>query len=115
MVHSVIRMVMSPKKRIESQRILMSLVEKTRVEQGCISCYLYQCIEDEQVIMIEGLWQSQEDLNRHLCADDYLKVLLVLEMAIVKPEIKFYCISSSTGFETIEKARSTLHGHLGCQ
>jgi quinol monooxygenase YgiN len=114
MVHSVIRMVMSPKNRIESQKILMPVVERTRVEPGCINCNLYQCIEDEHVIMIEELWQSHEDLERHLCADDYLKVLLVLEMAIVKPEIQFYCISYSTGLETIEKARSTLHGHSFC-
>ncbi len=111
MVHSSIRMVIPPNKWVESQRILMSVMERTRVESGCISCNLYQCIEDEHVMMMEELWQSNEDLERHLRSDDYLKVLLVVEMAIVKPEIRFNSISCSTGVEIIEKARSTLRGH----
>jgi quinol monooxygenase YgiN len=108
MVHSSIRMVIPHNKRVESQRILMSVVERTRVEPGCISCNLYQCIEDNHVMMIEELWQSNEDLERHLRSDDYLKVLLVVEMALEKPEIRFNSISCSTGVETIEKARGIL-------
>jgi hypothetical protein len=33
-------------------------------------------------------------------------VLLVVEMAVEPPEIRFDAISNSTGLETIEKARS---------
>ncbi len=108
MVHSIIRLVIPHNKRLESQRILMSVTERTRAEPGCISCNLYQCIEDKHVIMMEELWQNDEDLERHLRSDDYLRVLLVVEMALEKPEIRFNCISCSTGVETIEKARSTL-------
>lgn len=115
MVHSSIRMVIPDSKRVESQTILMSVAERTRVEPGCISCNLYQCIEDEYVMMIEELWQSNEDFERHLRSDDYLKVLLVVEMAIEKPEIRFSSISCSTGVETIEKARISLHMHSGHQ
>jgi quinol monooxygenase YgiN len=111
MVHSSIRMVIPHNKRVESQRILMSVVERTRVEPGCISCNLYQCIEDKHVMMMEGLWQSNEDLEHHLRSDDFLKVLLVVEMALEKPEIRFNSISCSTGVETIEKARSTQDRH----
>jgi len=111
MIHSSIRMVIPHNKRVESQRILMSVTERTRVEPGCINCSLYQCIEDENVMMIEELWHSNEDLERHLRSDDYLKVLLVVEMALEKPEIRFNSISCSTGVETIEKARSTLGRH----
>jgi len=38
-------------------------------------------------------------------ADEYRKVLLVMEMALEPPEIKFETVSCSTGVETIEKAR----------
>lgn len=61
--------------------------------------------------MIEELWKSNEDLENHLRSDDYLRVLLVIEMALEKPEIRFDSISCSTGFETIEKARSTYYKH----
>ncbi len=111
MIHSSIRMVIPHNKWVESQRILLSVAERTRVEPGCINCSLYQCIEDNHVMMIEELWQSNEDLERHLRSGDYLKVLLVVEMALEKPEIRFDSISCSTGVETIERARSILHGH----
>jgi len=50
--------------------------------------------------------QIRLELERHLHSDKYHKVLLVLEMALKQPEIRFDIISSSTGIETIEKARS---------
>ncbi|MFO7619851.1 MAG: antibiotic biosynthesis monooxygenase family protein [Bacteroidales bacterium] len=111
MIHSIIRMILPHNKRVEIERILMSVAERTRVEPGCINCSLYQCIEDDHVMLIEELWQTNEDLERHLRSDDYLKVLLVVEMALEKPEIRFNSISCSTGVETIEKARSTLGRH----
>ncbi len=44
-------------------------------------------------------------MNLHLRSDEYRNLLLVLEMALKEPEIRFDTISSSTGIETIEKAR----------
>ena len=106
MIHATIRMVIPDNNRVEAQKILLSVAERTRVEPGCIKCSLYQCIEDDHTIMIEELWKSNEDLEHHLRSDDYLRVLLVIEMALEKPEIRFDFISCSTGVETIEKARS---------
>ena len=46
------------------------------------------------------------EFERYLRSDQYHKVLLVLEMALKQPEVRFDIISRSTGIETIEKARS---------
>jgi quinol monooxygenase YgiN len=56
--------------------------------------------------MIEETWETQEALDRHLRSAEYRNVLIVVEMAIEKPEIRFSEFSHSTGVETIEKARS---------
>jgi hypothetical protein len=56
--------------------------------------------------MINQFWKSEEDLEIHIRSDEYRNLLLALEMAIKKPEIRFDNISSSTGIETIERARS---------
>jgi len=56
--------------------------------------------------MFQQLWNDEECLERYLRSDGYRQVLLVLEMAIEKPEIRFDTILRSTGIETIEKARS---------
>ena len=67
---------------------------------------MYEDLDEKNVIMIEEMWQDEEALQRHLRSEEYLNLLLVLEMALRQPEIRFDTISSSTGIETIEKARS---------
>jgi quinol monooxygenase YgiN len=55
--------------------------------------------------MMDELWRSQEDMEIHLRSEDYLKVLLVVEMALKTPEFRFDTIACSSGVNTIEKAR----------
>jgi len=51
------------------------------------------------------MWRSEEELERHLRSYEYHKAP-GLEMALKQPRSGFDTISSSTGIETIEKARS---------
>jgi quinol monooxygenase YgiN len=106
MIHATIRMAMPGRKVSEAVEILRSVAERTRVEPGCISCRIYHDIQEEHVIMIEEVWSSEEELERHLRSPEYRNVLLVVEMADEKPEISFSTFSHATGVETIEKARS---------
>jgi quinol monooxygenase YgiN len=55
--------------------------------------------------MLEEVWESQGHLDRHLRSNDYRNVLLVTEMAIEPPEIKFQTITHSAGAEIVENAR----------
>ena len=106
MVLATIKMLMSQQMRGEALKILRSIVEQCRIQPGCLSSCIYEDLDEENVIMIEEMWQDVEAMQRHLRSDEYLNLLLVLEMALRQPEIRFYTIASSTGIETIEKARS---------
>jgi len=106
MIHATIRMRMPVQKVREAVDILRSVAERTRVQPGCISCRIYHDEQEEDMIMIEELWRSQKEHECHLRSAEYRNVLLVVEMAYEKPEIKFSEFSESTGVETIEKARS---------
>jgi len=75
-------------------------------ESGCISCHIYGDLQEKNVFMLKEVWRSEEDMDRHLRSDEYRNLLLILEMALEQPEIRFDTISSSTGIETIEKARN---------
>jgi quinol monooxygenase YgiN len=103
-------MLIPSKKRGEAVEILGSLAERWRFEAGCISCRVYQDVEEEQVIIFEELWEDEESLERHLRSDEYRKLLLVVEMATEYPEIRFNTISHSAGIETIERARNFTAG-----
>ena len=105
MVLATLRMMISAKKFHEALRILRSMAEQCSVQPGCLSCRVYTNEQEDNVLLFEQLWSNEADLERHLRSDDYRQVLLVLEMAIKQPEIRFDTISSSAGIETIEKAR----------
>jgi quinol monooxygenase YgiN len=79
-------------------------------EPGCISCHIYGDLQEKNVFMLKEVWRSEEDLDLHLRSDEYRNLLLILEMALEQPEIRFDTISSSTGIETIEKARNLRQG-----
>jgi quinol monooxygenase YgiN len=106
MVRSTIRMLIPLEKQAEALDILGSMTEQIQFEAGCIGRWLYRGVEDVRAIMLEELWTSKEDLQRHLRSDRYRKVLLVVEMAAESPEIRFDTIEHSSGVETIEQART---------
>ncbi len=106
MVRATIRMMIPNKRRGDVLEIISSLAERSRFEPGCMFCRVYQDVEMDSVIMLEQLWKTGEDLERHLQSEEFRKALLVAEMSLAAPEIRFDEISSSSGVETIEKARN---------
>ena len=106
MVLVTIRMAIRSKKYDEALKILRSTASWSRIKPGCLSSRIYDDAQEDNVLMFEEMWRNEEDLEYHLRSDEYQKVLLVMEMALKQPEIRFDTISSSTGIETIEKARS---------
>ena len=106
MIFATVRMAIPPRKSDEALKILKSIADQCRDESGCLSCHIYEDLQEENVLMLEDVWRSEKDLDLHLRSDEYRNLLLVLEMALKQPEIKFYTISSSTGMETVERARS---------
>lgn len=108
MMLATIRMSLPRQKRGDALKILRLLAEQSRVQHGCIHSRIYGDLEDESVIMCEEMWRSPEDLERHLRSEEYRNLLLIVELAFERPEIKFYSISNSTGIETIEKVRNSI-------
>jgi quinol monooxygenase YgiN len=108
MIQATVRMAIQSRKSGEALKILRSVVELCRDDPGCLSCHIYGDQEEKDVLVLEEVWRSKEDLDLHLRSDEYRNLLLVLEMALKQPEIRFDTISSSTGIETIEKARGSI-------
>jgi quinol monooxygenase YgiN len=47
-------------------RELLSLVNPTRSEPGCINYDLHQAVEDKSLFIFYENWKSKEDLDKHL-------------------------------------------------
>jgi len=108
MVLATLRMTISTKKVGEALRILRLVAEHSNVQPGCLSSRIYRNGQEDNVLVFVQQWSNEADLERHLRSDDYRQLLMVLEMAIKQPEIRFDTIASSTGIETIEKARRSI-------
>ena len=106
MILATLRMAIPVQKRGEALKILKSMVARNQAQPECVFCRICEDVQEDNVLQFEEMWRSEEELERHLRSSEYHKVLLVLEMALKQPEIRFDTISSSTGIETIEKARS---------
>lgn len=109
MIRSTIRMAIPAAKHTDALRILKSIAVQSRDDPGCLSFCVYRDVDDDNVLMLQGMWKSEENLGRHIRSEGYRNLLLVMEMSLNQPEIRFDTISNSTGIETIVKMRSTVH------
>lgn len=106
MVRSTIRMLIPLNKQSEALEILGSVSAQTISNPSCINSRLYRGVDEVRAIMVDELWISEEEMQRHLQSEEYHRVLLVVEMAEECPEIRFDTIMRSSGVEVIEKART---------
>lgn len=105
MILATIRMELPPPKRDEALKILKLMTEYFRIQSGCISCHIYEDLQEKNTILFCKAWRSREELDHHLRSEEYRNVLLVLEMASKEPVVRFDEILNSTGIETVERAR----------
>ena len=105
---STIKMAIPVKKHNEALKILRSITLQTRDHPGCLSCSIYRDLEENNILMLQEKWETEEHLALHVRSGEYRNLLLVMEMSVKEPEVRFDAISSSTGIETIEKIRTTV-------
>jgi quinol monooxygenase YgiN len=108
MIIATIKMSISPQRRFDVLKILRSVAELCRDDPDCLGCNIYRDLTDTKVILLEEYWSSEENLNLHLRSEEYRNLLVVLEMALKQPEIRFDTVTDSTGIEIIERARKGL-------
>ena len=104
MIKASVKMGFAPEKENEVLQILKSVAARTRAQTGCLNCSVYQDAEEEHTIIFEEEWENEKEMERHIRSREYQKLLLIMEMAINPPEIKFNTVSNTSGIEIIEKA-----------
>jgi len=104
LITSTIRITASETLNGEIVRLLLSLIEPTRVETGCISCGLYKDLHDPSIIIWVEEWNTQEDLERHLRSRQYKKILAAFDMSSEQPDMRFNTVVETKGMKLIEEA-----------
>ena len=100
-----ITMTARPEKRKEVMQTLLSMVEPTLQEKGCLSYQVFQGIEDENVFSLIKEWATREDLDRHLRTDRFGVLLGTKILLTEQQNIQIHTISHSEGIKAVHAIR----------
>jgi quinol monooxygenase YgiN len=80
-------------KRTEMMQTLLSMIEPTGKESGCLSYDVFCDIEGKTVFNLIEEWKTREDLDRHIRSERF-SVLLGTKSLLEKPlEMKTHTVS----------------------
>ncbi len=95
-----------PEKRLEFTQTLLSMIEPTVKEPGCLNFSVFCDIEDRNCFSLLEEWETRKDLENHLGSYRF-GVLLGSKSLLCKPlEIKFYTVSATEGIEVVGSVRN---------
>jgi quinol monooxygenase YgiN len=100
-----ITMTARPEKRKEVVQTLLSIIEPTLQEKGCLSYQVFQDIEDENVFSLIKEWETREDLEHHMRADRFGVLFGTKILLTEQQNIQIHTISHSEGIEAVHAAR----------
>ena len=94
-----------PEKQKEVMQTLLSMIEATVKEKGCLSYEGFCDIDGKTVFSLIEEWETREDLERHIRSERF-SVLLGTKSLLVKPlEMRIHSVSHSEGVEVINALR----------
>ena len=94
-----------PEKRKEVFQTLLSMIEVLRQEKGCLSCQVFQDIEDENVFRVVQKWETREDLEHHMRSDQF-SVLLGTNILLKKQQdIRIHTVLHTEGNGIVNAVR----------
>jgi quinol monooxygenase YgiN len=92
-IHIVARIVAQEDKVVEVKELLLSLIEPTRKEEGCISYQLLENKKDPTDFTFVEAWASQDAINEHFATSHVQAVLSKAPALLSKaPDIQQYSL-----------------------
>ena len=104
----VIRITMNviPGKQLEMMQTLISMIELTAKEAGCISYAVFCDIEDENRFCLLEEWKTRTDLDHHIASHRFGVLLGTKALLRESLKIQIYTVSDSEGMDAIRKVRN---------
>lgn len=103
----VVRITMNvlPEKQLEVTQTLLSMIEPTEKEAGCLSYAVFCDIEDKNRFSLLEEWETREDMDHHIRSHRFGVLLGTKALLSEPPKIQIHTVSQSEGIETIHAAR----------
>jgi quinol monooxygenase YgiN len=94
-----------PEKRTEIMQTLLSMIEPTENERGCLSCHIFRGIEGENGFGLFVEWKTRKDLYHYIRSDRFSVLLGTKSLLCEPPQIEIHTVSHSEGMETVNASR----------
>ena len=104
----VVRITMKvlPEKQLEVTQTLLSMIEPTGKEAGCLSYAVFCDIEDKNRFSLLEEWETREDMDHHIKSHRFGVLLGTKALLSEPPKIQIHTVSQSEGMETIHEVRA---------
>ena len=103
----IVRIAMNalPEKQKEVMQTLLSMVESTGKEKGCLSHHVFRDIEDENVFSLIDEWETREDLDHYIRSAKFGVLLGTKSLLCEPPNVQIHTVSDSEGMAAVNAAR----------
>jgi len=103
----IVRIAMNarPEKQKEVMQTLLSMIESTGEQRGCLSHHVLRNIEDENVFSLIDEWETREDLDQYLRSAKFGVLLGTKSLLCEPPNIRIHTVSDSEGMAAVNAAR----------
>ena len=95
-----------PEKQREVMQTLLSMIEPSGKEGGCLSYAIFCDIEDKNRFSMLGEWETREDMNHHFKSHRFSALLGTKSLLDSPMQIQIHTVSKSEDMEAIKAARS---------
>ena len=106
MIVACIELKPSPGERKAMLEILQFVERGLRNNPACLSCGVYEKLDQNRTILYEEKWESEQSLCNHIRSTSYLALLNAMELAQSKPKISFNDVAGTRSMELVEALRS---------
>ena len=105
MITVTLRIKVSHNRRKDIVNSAKLILGPTSIQSGCISCRLYQDLDEPDAVFLAEEWESRAKLDRHFDSEQCRIILSLMEASDQFPEFKINTVSKMEGLEAIEAAR----------
>ena len=93
-----------PEKQKEVMQTLLSMIESTRKERGCLSHHVFRDIEDKNGFSLIDEWETREDLDQHIRSAKFGVLLGAKSLLCEPPNIQIHTVFNSERMPAVNVA-----------
>ncbi len=93
-----------PEKQKEVMQTLLSMIESTGKERGCLSHHVFRDIEDKNGFSLIDEWETREDLDQHIRSAKFGVLLGTKSLLCEPPNIQIHTVFNSERMPAVNVA-----------